>query len=1209
MKRFILTISCLILLIPFLAYGQSDIYAVKTPNVMIIFDTSYSMEQQPNGLGQGAGLAKGVDGNWYNFEGRGNHPGSKLYQAKQALSSIIQSVVQDRVNLGFSTYAQLKTPDHMWGYYSRQYRYHYAYAPPVYKWRKRYYEFYKQQDSWSTTAFTKDSFYDQWGILHTGVKVNDTFTHPKTLSNSPLNNGISPPPNPPGTFVKDLNYKVTSIVYNGEYNWYTYTYYSDPYEIYWEGYYYLPLKQGSQCSDDTVFQCDNTKGKSKNDFPDKFWNGSYWEYTYFFGDPGFSDPKWACSCITYSAGQSEQFTGWSTQWTWSDRGVIADCEATIGTDDPDPLPSENKYQYTKWTLSPGSCYKWADYYYPSDGSSDKPHTWTYFKIGSGKWPKNAQTPGYYPSKDGSGKFNNIPNTFDNHTFFVNFPDDKDAGFKSSDRTAVKNLIMSYLDLTPVKSTGVAGWNSNNYWTKLPMHDLYGRRGLTSTVAQNTNPSTSLPAQVTPLADSLLWANMYFNDYIFNYNGGDISSQNKIGEIPCRGNYIILLTDGLESARLKAGLPDYDAAAKEAGDLLTIGVKTFVVGFGLDIVGNQTLNNIANAGGTEKAYFAGDMNQLKSALQTIFQAIANQFYGRSNPVITRSRDRLFRGNFEIKDGDYYGHLMAWDADKQTGVLAPDFVWDSGQVITTNGRGTVYTWVDSGLNPTIKLFQDSDPTLYPLVNPLNEDINNDGATNNLDAIGVIKFTLSSKYDDCGDGIVDKVTLNCHGPGYYKGKRPLDWILGDVYHSTPVVIGEPSFFFTENNYQTFYNNYKGREMMIYVGTNEGMLHGFKNTDGSEEFAIIPKSLLGKLKNLSATHEFYVDASPKAYDVYFTADLKWKTVIVSGLRGGGPYYFAVDVTDPANPKILWEWPNSVNDPVNTNPVVAHLGDTWGKPDIGRVKVGANKKFVAFVTGGYSTSDNMGNSFHIIDIETGCALKSFTVGGATNKIPSGPTAYDSDQDGLVNSVYFGDIQGTLWKVDVSSTNIADWTLYEFWKDEPSKQLPIFYAPCVAKNDAGEILVYFGTGDELNLTDSNKFYSFYEIRDEGATGKQVWTRNLDPGEKVLGSPYVANWVVYFTTWTYTGGGESCGAGEGRLYGLKISKVGAPGSSEGLVTLDASGKWTAPQSYISLGAGIPSAPLVTNGMIYIGTSLNANRVIQIPIPGWAIAKTKSWREVF
>ena len=191
MKKFILTISWLILFVPFLAYGQSDIYSVKTPNVMVIFDTSNSMEQQPNGQGQGPGVATGIDGKSYSFEGRGNHPGSKLYQAKQALSTIITSLaVQDRVNLGFSTYQQLKSPDHMWGYYSQQYRYHYAATNPVYDWRKLYYEFYKQQDSWSTTVFTNNSFKDQWGITRNGVTVGYTFTYPKTLSNSPLNNGM-----------------------------------------------------------------------------------------------------------------------------------------------------------------------------------------------------------------------------------------------------------------------------------------------------------------------------------------------------------------------------------------------------------------------------------------------------------------------------------------------------------------------------------------------------------------------------------------------------------------------------------------------------------------------------------------------------------------------------------------------------------------------------------------------------------------------------------------------------------------------------------------------------------------------------------------------------------------------------------------------------------------------------------------------------------
>ena len=524
--------------------------------------------------------------------------------------------------------------------------------------------------------------------------------------------------------------------------------------------------------------------------------------------------------------------------------------------------------------------------------------------------------------------------------------------------------------------------------------LTGKTGLTANFYQNTNPATNPPAQLTPLADSLSWADMYFNDYIFNYNGGDISSQTYVGNTPCRGNYIILLTDGLESARLKNGVPDYNAAVVEAANLLKINVKTFVVGFGTDIVGNQTLNNIANAGGTQQAYFAANLNQLQNALQSIFQSIASQFYGRSNPVITSTRDRLFRGSFEIKNGDYYGHLMAWNADPQTGVLAPNFAWDSGEVMNTSGRGTIYTYTDSGLEPARKVFQASESSLYSLVNPLNQDINGDGNVDNTDAQTVINFTLDSNYSG----------------GIYKGNRPLDWKLGDIYHSTPVVIGAPAFFFTDNNYQAFYNTYQNRETMIYVGTNDGFLHGFSNTDGSEKFAIIPKCLLGKLKNLSAAHAFYVDGSPKAYDVYFTAESKWKTVVLSGLRDGGPYYFAVDVTDPNNPNILWEW---------TDP---NMGNAWGKPDIGRVKVGTGTKYVAFLTGGYSTTNNQGNSFYIVDIETGTTLKMWTqsngmpVGSSTNKVPSGSTAYDSDADGFINSVYFGDTSGTLWKVDVSST-------------------------------------------------------------------------------------------------------------------------------------------------------------------------------------------------
>jgi hypothetical protein len=1181
MKKLILSFLALILLTPFLAFAQeSDLFKVKTPNVMIIFDTSSSMEMSINADKYGNSIwttKKGPDGSTQ-YRKDGNHPDSKLYQAKKALSEIIDQVVKDKVNLGFSTYAQ-KQIVRSRGLYKRDEEVidQAAVAEGWRRW-KRYYAWDTTNDgTYYPTSIYSDSFVDAWGITRSSVTADPTtgttFTraiwihdksgplHPKWIGGNSFQ----------ATKPYTITYRVTARTLNAETNVYTFTYttISPAFDRYRENWF-----------DDgwsgVIKDCG--LDKKGNPWASKISSGVWW-YTYFSDDSPpteYNTPSgsrtagwWNCS-VEYRAPKSK-ISHTETKSYWLDTSAVTCAPTIAGT----PV----------YNFVDGTCFDWSYFRYTPEGTVNRPHAWGYFKMdGSSNWKKNAQPDPFYPALTGN------PGENDNHHFFINFPDDKDALFKDSDRTTIKNNIMSFLDLTPVKRP-----DASEYWTKLPIHSIAGKRGLSG------NGDAFDPKKQTPLADSLAWAFTYFDDYIKEYNGGDPSSKEKFGETLCRGNYIILLTDGLESCRFSGGAPDYNAAVVEAANLYTINVKTFVIGFGGDITGNKTLNDIAAAGsgGKEKAYFAADFDQLKNALRSIFQVIAGQYYGRSNPVITRKRDRLYRGNFDIKDGDYMGHLMAWDADPKTGVLAPDFVWDSGEKITINGRGTVYTWADTGLNPARKLFNDSVSSLYPLVypDPRTEDINGDTLYDNNDAKTIINYTLDPNYDG----------------GKYKGRRAINvdikgttyssWKLGDIYHSTPVVIAEPAFFFTENNYTTFYNTNKGRETMIYVGTNDGMLHGFMNTDGNEKFAIIPKSLLGKLRNLSVTHDFYVDGSPKAYDVYFQSESKWKTVIITGLRGGGPYYFAVDVTNPDDPKILWEW-------THTN-----MGNAWAKPDIGRVKVGGDTKFVAFIPGGISTNDNEGNSFYIVDIETGTTLKMWTqsngmpVGVAANKVPAGPTAYDADQDGFVNYVYFGDISGTLWKVDVSSTNIADWTLYDFFEDESPKRRPIFYAPAVVKNDEGKILIFYGTGNELDLTSTAVNY-FYEIEDQGATGTHTWTRNLDPGEKVLSSPSIANWVVYFTTWTYTGGAEYCGAGEGRLYGLKISKLGAPGSSEGLVTLDpATGKWTAPQNYISLGAGIPSAPLVTNGMIYIGTSLNANKVIQIPIPGWAIARTKSWREVF
>jgi Tfp pilus tip-associated adhesin PilY1 len=328
--------------------------------------------------------------------------------------------------------------------------------------------------------------------------------------------------------------------------------------------------------------------------------------------------------------------------------------------------------------------------------------------------------------------------------------------------------------------------------------------------------------------------------------------------------------------------------------------------------------------------------------------------------------------------------------------------------------------------------------------------------------------------------------------------------------------------------------------------------------------------------------------------------------------------VTDPKDgkyPNVLWD----VTDP--------GMGNTWSRPEIGWVRISGVEKFVAFVGGGYSTTDDVGNTFYVIDIQDGSILRKFTVGASSNKVPAGATAFDGDLDGRVNGVYFGDINGVLWKIKIDGEeDISKWQLINLYT--PSTNTPVFYPPAVTKNNQGKILVYYGQGNELNIfnIDNN---SFFEIWDKADSGVKNWEESLGAGEKVLAAPALANNVVYFTTWKYTGDKTDCGAGMGRLYGLTSTRLGMAGDLGALLLdpitgnplTDKDGKplemgkgkkyfdITDPKYYPE-HMGIPSSPVVTPGTIYISTSINANLPpSRWKTPGWGTGRLKYWREVF
>ena len=219
------------------------------------------------------------------------------------------------------------------------------------------------------------------------------------------------------------------------------------------------------------------------------------------------------------------------------------------------------------------------------------------------------------------------------------------------------------------------------------------------------------------------------------------------------------------------------------------------------------------------------------------------------------------------------------------------------------------------------------------------------------------------DAGNNLTAYTTSTLAGDNYLCKK------IGDIVHSTPMVVAAPPFFYAFDNYSSFKRNLSvtnPREKMAYVGSNDGLLHAFSLETGQERWAFLPKSLQAKLNeagngasydpcSTSYCHRYLLDGSPQVADVYgvFGGASKWRTMLVVGQRGGGTAYTALDVTrgesfgagaDQA--KFLWELTD------------AELGESWSEAAIERVSYPGGGTGAAawgvFVSSGYSENDNL---------------------------------------------------------------------------------------------------------------------------------------------------------------------------------------------------------------------------------------------------------------
>src|SRR5882672_8036546 len=277
----------------------------------------------------------------------------------------------------------------------------------------------------------------------------------------------------------------------------------------------------------------------------------------------------------------------------------------------------------------------------------------------------------------------------------------------------------------------------------------------------------------------------------------------------------------------------------------------------------------------------------------------------------------------------------------------------------------------------------------------------------------------------------------------------VLGDIINAQPVAVGAP-FFNYENEpdhakypktpvlysipFESPPTKFKEiqaatRRPFVLVAANDGFLHAFDQETGDENWAYVPRFLLPSLYQLADSgypgqHRFYVDGSPEVADVFDATASQWKTIVVGGLNSGGRGFYALDITDAAAPKGLWEFCSDPNwcptDPAGNVHSDPDLGFSYGNPVIGRRD--SDGKWVVVLTSGLNNvnpGDGKGY-FYILDAITGKILHKVGTGVGDTTTPSGlmkigayyPTGLD---DPNFTHVFGGDQQGNVWRVDVST--------------------------------------------------------------------------------------------------------------------------------------------------------------------------------------------------
>ena len=251
-----------------------------------------------------------------------------------------------------------------------------------------------------------------------------------------------------------------------------------------------------------------------------------------------------------------------------------------------------------------------------------------------------------------------------------------------------------------------------------------------------------------------------------------------------------------------------------------------------------------------------------------------------------------------------------------------------------------------------------------------------------------------------------------------------IGDPMHTKPSVIN--------------YNNGTTWDRSIMLATNEGFLHSIDGDTGRENWAFMPKDLLGNINDhyvnsAAIDHPYGLDGEMTVWlddsNGNSAIDSGEAAYLFLGMRRGGQNYYAFDISDRENPRLAWVIRGG------QDAGFEEMGQSWSAMTPTRMIVGGVIKNVLVFSAGYSTAqddqrfsqtyDNTGRGIYIVEAESGekvwSGLAVRATGDGINQefsdmrysMPGSVRVIDVNQDGLADQFYASDTGGRIWRFDV----------------------------------------------------------------------------------------------------------------------------------------------------------------------------------------------------